>query len=80
MHPPLTKHKHEGCYDLIVALEQCHTQGFLARFDGRCNDVKKQLSMCLRGERLDNQRQNQEKAKARNRKAEAAWREIDENV
>lgn len=77
MHPPLTKHKHPGCYDLIVALEECHAQGFLSRFSGSCNATKKELSMCLREERLSSQRANQVKARDRNRKAEAVWKDID---
>lgn len=78
MHPPLTQHKHPGCYDLIVLLEECHNSGLWSRFNGDCNKYKQQLTLCLRAERLDNQRQNQLKAKKRNEKAEAVWRKIDE--
>lgn len=74
MHPPLTEHKHPGCYDLIVALQTCHASSFLARFNGECNGVKHDLSMCLRAERLERQRSNQKIAKERNRKAEEAWK------
>lgn len=78
MHPPLTQHKHPGCYDLIVALEACHAAGLMARFSGACNATKQELTLCLRAERLDNQRQNQKLAKARRDRVADVWRKIDE--
>ncbi|ORY86881.1 hypothetical protein BCR37DRAFT_390612 [Protomyces lactucae-debilis] len=78
MHPPLSEHKHPGCYDLILALEECHKAGLWAKFGGACNEHKEALTLCLRAERLANQRENQRKAKARNAKAQAAWKVIDD--
>ena len=77
MHPPLAPHQHADCLELINQLEDCHKAGFLARFNGQCNDIKKELTLCLRAERLARQRVNQEKAKQRNAKAQVAWQEIE---
>ncbi|BFZ53767.1 hypothetical protein PYCC9005_000798 [Savitreella phatthalungensis] len=77
MHPPLAHHKHQDCLELINALEECHKAGFLARFGGQCNGIKKDLTLCLRAERLERQRVNQGKAAERKRKADAAWAELE---
>lgn len=50
MHPPLTEHQHPGCFDVILALEQCHEAGFLNKFTGACNDKKKAVDQCLKEE------------------------------
>ena len=38
-----------ACADFIRALEECHAKGFV-KLTGGCNQVKKDLSMCLRKE------------------------------
>lgn len=38
------------CSEYIQALEECHKSGLLARFNGKCNDHKNALNMCLRQE------------------------------
>ena len=37
------------CHEYIEALEACHARGFY-KLVGGCNQVKKDLSMCLRKE------------------------------
>lgn len=49
-HPPLVKHQHPGCYEVMIALEECHKSGFWSRFSGQCNEYKKELTLCLRAE------------------------------
>ena len=39
----------EVCHEYIEALEACHARGFY-KLVGGCNQVKKDLSMCLRKE------------------------------
>lgn len=50
----------------------------MARFFGQCNDIKHDLNMCLREERLERTAANRESAKIRTEKKEALFRRIDE--
>ena len=62
MHPPLAAHKHPGtsslrdgkltsdCDNIIEIFEQCHDDHPLMKFMGSCNDLKRQLTLCLRAE------------------------------
>lgn len=39
-----------ACSQFIKALEACHASGLLNRYLGGCNQVKKELTLCLRQE------------------------------
>jgi COX assembly protein 2 len=63
----------------MVALEQCHAQGFMWKAMGMCNDAKEALSVCLRAERLKMQHANRDQRSERKDKVRQMWKEIDEN-
>lgn len=50
MHPPLDAHKHEGCDEVIEALEACHRAGTFNKFIGTCNEAKRAVDNCLKEE------------------------------
>lgn len=50
MHPPLEAHKHEGCDQVIEALEECHRAGTFNKFIGTCNAAKRAVDQCLKEE------------------------------
>ncbi|PAV23726.1 cytochrome c oxidase biogenesis cmc1 [Pyrrhoderma noxium] len=61
MHQQLTD-KNIVCKELIKALEECHTSVW-ARYFGGCNQIKHDLNMCLRKERIERTKRNGEDAK-----------------
>ena len=61
------------------ALEECHAQGFLHKLVGGCNRAKREVNMCLRGERLERTARNRERAKEERAKIQEKWKEIDMN-
>ena len=78
------------CSAVIDLFEQCHDDHPIAKFMGVCNDLKRQLTLCLRAEvafifmvlmmqRKMNQKINSQKAAIRRSSVEKAWKEIDEN-
>ncbi|KAI0396226.1 hypothetical protein F5Y17DRAFT_456166 [Xylariaceae sp. FL0594] len=71
-------HRHP-CEDVMNALEECHARGFLWMSMGMCNDAKRQVTLCLRAERLKRTAHNREVARAKREKTKQAWAEIDEN-
>ncbi|KAF2754259.1 UPF0287-domain-containing protein [Pseudovirgaria hyperparasitica] len=79
MHPHLHTKDNTNCADVMNALEECHARGFLYRCTGACTDAKIAVNKCLRGERLERQRLNREKAKIINDKKKQAFNEIKEN-
>jgi len=79
MHPPLATHKHPDCDNIIEIFEQCHDDHPLMKFMGTCNDLKRQLTLCLRAERKMTQKANAEKAAVKREKIQQKWKEIDEN-
>lgn len=62
----------------MIALEECHAQGYLHKLVGGCNEAKTAVNKCLREERIKRQRKNLEEARANRAKMEAIWKEIDE--
>jgi COX assembly protein 2 len=50
MHPPLFK-EHPLCEEQVQALVRCHEERNVAKWFGACNDVKRELSACLREEK-----------------------------
>lgn len=67
------------CEEIMTALDECHARGFLYRSVGMCNQVKDQVTLCLRAARLERTRLNREKAVEKRKQVEERWREIDEN-
>jgi COX assembly protein 2 len=61
------------------ALDECHARGFLYKAVGMCNQVKTDVTKCLRAERIERTRKNREAAKAKREATVALWKEIDEN-
>ncbi|ORZ02759.1 hypothetical protein BCR43DRAFT_482112 [Syncephalastrum racemosum] len=78
MHPPLTEHQHPGCFDVILALEQCHEAGLLNKFTGACNDKKKAVDQCLKEEFLAQRAVNKVKSKEKRAKLEKIWKDMEE--
>ncbi|CAG8459444.1 2525_t:CDS:2 [Diversispora eburnea] len=79
MHPNLAYHEHPKCIDVILRLEECHRSGFINRFFGGCNDIKRELNECLTIEHQIKRRKNAEAAGERRRKVEKLWKELEEN-
>jgi len=77
MHPPLHTKDNRGCEEVMLALEECHTRGFLTRMLGGCNDAKRAVNRCLRQERLLRTKENHEKSRAKNEKIQKLWEEVD---
>ncbi|KAE8207356.1 hypothetical protein CF327_g7359 [Tilletia walkeri] len=81
MHPHLSgDSKQARCGDLIQALNECHARSWLARLTGECNSIKSELTLCLRAERIERTKRNNESAKERQAKKEQAWKEIEEEL
>jgi COX assembly protein 2 len=63
----------------MIALEQCHAQGFMWKAMGMCSDAKTQLSKCLRAERAKMQDANRSERSEKKDRVRQLWKEIDEN-
>ena len=63
----------------MLLLEECHDAGFLHKFTGGCNDIKREVNKCLRGERVERQARNREKARQKRAEIKAIWDDIDRN-
>ena len=63
----------------MTALEECHARGFLWKCMGMCSDLKNQVNLCLRAERLERTAHNREQARAKDEKIRSVWAEIDAN-
>ncbi|EIN07792.1 hypothetical protein PUNSTDRAFT_121034 [Punctularia strigosozonata HHB-11173 SS5] len=74
MHPQ-SSDKKLVCKSFFDALEKCHADSWLY-WTGGCNQIKHDLNMCLRQERLDRAAKNREDAKTRRAKAQAAWADL----
>ncbi|RDA92651.1 hypothetical protein CP533_1454 [Ophiocordyceps camponoti-saundersi (nom. inval.)] len=76
MHPHLHTKNALACEEIIAALEACHAQGFMHKAAGGCNDVKAQVSKCLREERAKMQADNRAAAKAKRKRLEEERRNL----
>ncbi|KEY70645.1 hypothetical protein S40285_00778 [Stachybotrys chlorohalonatus IBT 40285] len=65
MHPHLDNKNALACEDVIAALEECHSKGFLYKSTGACNDAKEKVNQCLRAERTRVQAENRAAARAK---------------
>ncbi|KAH9934908.1 uncharacterized protein B0H18DRAFT_978899 [Fomitopsis serialis] len=77
MHPQLETDKRLVCGDFIQALNACHANTW-AKWTGGCNQVKHDLNMCLRKERVNRTTKNREGALERRQKTEQVWKELRE--
>ncbi|KAL5511570.1 hypothetical protein ACEPAH_4787 [Sanghuangporus vaninii] len=74
MHQQLTN-KNIVCKELIEALDQCHSN-LWAKYFGGCNDIKNELNMCLRRERIERTKRNSEESKIRAERRKRALEEL----
>lgn len=63
----------------MAALDDCHARGFLIKAVGACNDIKWDLTLCLRGLRIERTRKNREIARFKREEREKLFKEIDDN-
>jgi len=78
MHPQLSQSdKRLVCREFIQALEACHADSW-AKWTGGCNQIKVDLNLCLRKERIERTTRNREEAKQRRQKTEEVWKELRE--
>jgi len=68
-----------GCEEVMQALDECHARGFLWKAVGMCNQAKRDVTKCLRAERIERTRQNREAAREKRQQVVAAWKEIETN-
>ncbi|BGP34569.1 hypothetical protein JCM10296v2_006391 [Rhodotorula toruloides] len=80
MHPPLADHQQGSCTEVMQALKQCHDANPWMKFAGACNSQKHALNMCLREERLERTRKNQEAAKEKRKAVEQRWKELEDEA
>lgn len=64
------------CAELIRALDDCQQQGFLARMNGACFDLEKQVRLCRHEARMADRKRHAELALAKQRHQEERWRKI----
>jgi len=79
MHPHLHTKDNRGCEEVMQALDECHARGFLWKAVGMCNQAKRDVTKCLRAERIERTRQNREAAREKRQQVVAAWKEIETN-
>lgn len=60
-----------ACEDIIAALEECHSKGFMHKASGACNSAKDAVDRCLREERSKMQAENRAAARAKRDKIKA---------
>ncbi|RKK22781.1 hypothetical protein BFJ66_g4918 [Fusarium oxysporum f. sp. cepae] len=76
MHPHLHTKNALACEEVIAALEQCHSQGFMHKAVGSCNDAKEKVNECLKIERSKIQAENRNAARAKRDKIREQQREL----
>lgn len=63
----------------MTALDECHARGFLVRATGGCNDVKREVTECLRAERIMRARHNREQAMEKHVQMRKLFKDIEQN-
>lgn len=63
----------------MSALDECHAKGFMWKAVGGCSNIKQQVNMCLRKERLARTAENRERSKQKNQQIQSLWKEVDTN-
>lgn len=68
-----------GCGEVVAILDECHARGFLWKAVGMCNAAKRDVTKCLRAERLERTMRNREMAKEKKAQVIEKWTEIEQN-
>jgi COX assembly protein 2 len=76
---PVASNKLSDCEEIMTALDECQAKGFLWKTMGMCTNLKHDVNMCLRAERLDRTAKNRETARLKREKVNKRWAEIDAN-
>lgn len=63
------------CEEIMNALDECHSRGFLWKAMGQCNDIKRDVNRCLGAERAKRAKQNRDQAMERRARVEKLWAE-----
>ncbi|KAI5798975.1 cytochrome c oxidase biogenesis protein Cmc1-like protein [Geopyxis carbonaria] len=79
MHPHLHTKDNRNCEAVMTALDECHARGFLYKASGMCNQAKREVTLCLRAERIERTRKNREAAREKRKSIEERWKQIEEN-
>lgn len=66
-----------ACEEIIAALDECHARGFLIKATGGCNDIKREVTKCLRADRIERTRKNREAAMINRKQTKELFQEID---
>ncbi|KAG5359837.1 COX assembly mitochondrial protein 2 [Yarrowia sp. C11] len=80
MHPQVQEERFKSCEPLIMALDECHREDFVPRAFGLCNEVKQQLTLCLRAARIEHASQNRAKATEKQKLFAEKTRRMDEEA
>ncbi|XP_035782767.1 COX assembly mitochondrial protein 2 homolog [Anopheles albimanus] len=79
MHTDLSPHLHSlECNKIIEALKNCHSENKFGKFLGLCNDLDRQMIVCLRNERKTRQKVNREKALEKQKRVQQLMKEQQE--
>jgi COX assembly mitochondrial protein 2 len=70
---------HQGCEEVMNALEECHARGFLFKAVGGCNDAKTAVNKCLRAERIEHTKANRDTGVDKKTRIKQLWAEVDAN-
>ena len=62
MHSPLFK-DHPQCEDIVKLLVECHEKHSVAKFWGKCNEIKSELDHCFMQEKIKRRDANLKKAR-----------------
>lgn len=68
-----------GCGELVAILDECHARGFFWKSVGMCNAAKRNVTKCLRAERLERTMKNREAAIGKRVQITEKWAEIEQN-
>ncbi|KAF8475880.1 cytochrome c oxidase biogenesis protein Cmc1-like protein [Kalaharituber pfeilii] len=79
MHPHLHTKDNIACEEIMTALDECHARGFLVKATGGCNEIKQEVTKCLRALRIERSKRNREQALANRKEMKRMFKDIEEN-